>query len=172
MISQLPWLTERLYRLLTGVPVNMLLGVRTEGDSESGVKGVDGAVALWEMLIGGGPLGNVAWEKDALDTRLTWRKKRTENKAVKSAKCWCNYKQNTIYFNWRKQLWQVLTGCAAGLGSEDFRWAIIACSRSLSFFSCVKTKGKNRSLWMVNSVLHDNVKFGVETTSFQASWEV
>lgn len=42
----LPWLTERLYRLRTGVPVNMLLGVRTEGDSESGIKGVDGAVAL------------------------------------------------------------------------------------------------------------------------------
>lgn len=68
----LPWLTERLYRLRTGVPVNMLLGVRTEGDSESGVKGVDGAVALWDTLIGGGPLGNVAWEKDTLDTRLTW----------------------------------------------------------------------------------------------------
>lgn len=42
----LPWLTERLYRLRTGVPVNMLLGVRTEGGSECGVSGVDGAVAL------------------------------------------------------------------------------------------------------------------------------
>lgn len=46
MISPLPWLTERLYRLRTGVPLNMLLGVRTEGDSECGVRGVDGAVAL------------------------------------------------------------------------------------------------------------------------------
>lgn len=74
----LPWLTERLYRLRTGVPVNMLLGVRTEGDSESGVRGVDGAVALWDMLTGGGPLGNVAWEKDTLDTRLTWKKNKTK----------------------------------------------------------------------------------------------
>jgi len=46
MTSPVPWLTERLYRLRTGVPVNMLLGVRTEGDSEGGVRGVDGAVAL------------------------------------------------------------------------------------------------------------------------------
>lgn len=42
----LPWLTERLYLRRTGVPVNRLLGVRTDGDSESGVSGVDGAVAL------------------------------------------------------------------------------------------------------------------------------
>lgn len=42
----LPWLTERLYRLRTGAPVNTLLGVRTEEDSETGVRGVDGAVAL------------------------------------------------------------------------------------------------------------------------------
>lgn len=42
----LPWLTERLYRRRTGVPVNRLLGVRTERESESGVSGVDGAVAL------------------------------------------------------------------------------------------------------------------------------
>lgn len=45
-LVHLPWLTERLYRLRTGVPVNMLLGVRTEGDSECGVRGVVGAVAL------------------------------------------------------------------------------------------------------------------------------
>jgi len=64
MSSPLPWLTERLYRRRTGVPVNMLLGVRTAGESERGVRGVDGAVALWDRLIGGEPLGTVAWEKD------------------------------------------------------------------------------------------------------------
>lgn len=42
----IPWLTDRLYRLRTGAPANRLLGVRTEGESESGVRGVDGAVAL------------------------------------------------------------------------------------------------------------------------------
>lgn len=45
------------------------LGVRTEGDSDRGIKGVDGAVALWDKLIWG-PLGSVAWEKDMLGTRF------------------------------------------------------------------------------------------------------
>lgn len=62
---------DLLYRLRTGLPVNMLFGVRTEGDSESGVRGVEGAVALWDKLMGGGTLGNVAWEKDTLAIRFT-----------------------------------------------------------------------------------------------------
>lgn len=54
-------------------------------------------------------------------------------------------RQSNIYLNWRKPLQQVLTGCAVGLGSEDLRWAIIACSRSLSFFNCDRAGHRNRS---------------------------
>lgn len=83
------------------------------------------------------------------------------NKPVKSGKRRRNYKQNNIYFNWSKQ--QVLTGSAAGLGSEDFRWAIIACSRSLSFFNCVRWEDRNRSWESVNSrlALNDEITFSV-----------
>ena len=106
MVSPLPWLTERLYRLRTGVPVKLLLGVRTEGDSESGVRGVHGAVALWDRLIGAGPLGNVAWEKDTLDTRFTWN----TNTRRDAESAWRHFEQNNIYFQLRvkknkKQRW-------------------------------------------------------------------
>lgn len=40
--------------------------------------GVDGAVALWDKLIGGELLGNVAWEKDTLGTRFTWEVNRKQ----------------------------------------------------------------------------------------------
>lgn len=60
----------------------MLLGVRTEGESESGVRGVEGAVALWERLIGGGALGIVAGAKDTLDTRFTCAHTKTEKVCI------------------------------------------------------------------------------------------
>lgn len=97
-----------------------------------------------------------------------------KNKVVESGKHQFNYKQNNIYFNWRRQSWQVLTGWAAGLGSEDLRWAIIACSRSLSFFNCVRWEDRNRSWELVNSriIRNDEITSNVGTTSFLASWEV
>lgn len=30
--------------------------------------------------MGGGPLGNVAWDKETLDNRLTWKREREEKK--------------------------------------------------------------------------------------------
>lgn len=29
--------------------------------------------------MGGGPLGNVAWDKETLDNRLTWKEKKKKN---------------------------------------------------------------------------------------------
>lgn len=48
-----------------------LVGMMTEGIWGSDVRGVDGAVALWERLIEGLVLGMVALASVRLDTRFT-----------------------------------------------------------------------------------------------------
>ncbi len=49
----------------------MLVGMMTEGIWGSDMRGVDGAVALWERLIEGVVLGTVALASERLDIRFT-----------------------------------------------------------------------------------------------------
>lgn len=48
-----------------------LVGMMTEGICGSDVRGVDGAVALWDRLMEGVVLGTVALARVRLDTRFT-----------------------------------------------------------------------------------------------------
>lgn len=78
LVANSPWLIGLLclseYRLHPGLPPKGLLGVTTD-DSDRGVRGVEGVVALWDKLMRGGTIGNVAWGKDTLGTIFTWNSK-------------------------------------------------------------------------------------------------
>lgn len=98
-----------------------------------------------------------------------------KNKAVKSGETSVWSESKTIFILIEgQQSEQILTGCAAALGSEDLRWAIIACSRSLSFFNCVRWEDRNRRWELVHSqlVLNDEMTFSVGIAFFPTSWEV